>query len=77
VFSHWARELLIRAFIPRRSLDYQDYVLLEVPGGDTPLTEPITPPVAELSARLHLIEESRSWRLARWISRLGSPLRRR
>ena len=77
MFSRWGRELLIRAFIPRRSLDYQDYVLLEVPGGDTPLTEPVAPPVAELSARLNLIESSRSWRLARWISRLGSPFRRR
>ena len=77
VFSHWGQDLLVRAFIPRRSLDYQDYVLLEVPGGETPLTEPVSPPVAELSARLTLIESSRSWRLARWISRLGRPLRRR
>jgi hypothetical protein len=77
VFSHWGKDLLIRAFIPRRSLDYQDYVLLEVPGGDSPRTEPVPPAVAELSARLNLIESSRSWRLARWISRLGRPLRRR
>jgi len=48
-----------------------------VPGGETPLTEPVAPPVAELSARLSLIESSRSWRLARWIGRLGRPLRRR
>jgi len=77
VFSRWGQDLLIRALIPRRSLDYQDYVLLEVPGGETPVTEPVSPPVAELSARLTLIEGSRSWRLARWISGLGRPLRRR
>jgi hypothetical protein len=48
-----------------------------VPSGATPLTEPVAPPVAELSSRLTLIESSRSWRLARWISRVGRPLRRR
>jgi hypothetical protein len=77
VFSHWGRELRIRAFIPRRSLEYQDYVLLEVPGDDSPPTEPVAPRVEELSARLAAIEHSRSWRLAQWISRAGRPLRRR
>lgn len=77
VFSHWGRELLIRAFIPRRSLDYQDYVLLEVPDDDTVRTEPVAPPIAELSARLAAIENSRSWLLARGISRAGRQLRRR
>jgi SAM-dependent methyltransferase len=77
VFSHWGRDLLIRAFIPRRSLDYQDYVLLEVAGDGGPLTEPVAPATAALAARLTAIEGSRSWRLASWISRVGRPLRRR
>jgi SAM-dependent methyltransferase len=77
VFSRWGRHLLIRAYIPRRSLDYQDYVLLEVPGDAGPLTEPVAPAIEELTTRLATIERSRSWRLARWISRVGRPFRRR
>jgi SAM-dependent methyltransferase len=77
VFSRWGRELTIRAFIPRRSLDFQDYVLLERPTPDRPPTQPLVPPVAALSDRLAMIEQSRSWRLARLISRMGRPFRRR
>jgi SAM-dependent methyltransferase len=76
VFARWGRELTIRAFIPRRSLDYQDYVLLERPMPDRPPIQPLAPAVAALSERLALIEHSRSWRLARFLSRLGRPFRR-
>jgi SAM-dependent methyltransferase len=40
-------------------------------------TQPLVPPVAALSDRLAMIEQSRSWRLARLISRMGRPFRRR
>lgn len=77
VFARWGRELTIRAFIPRRSLDYQDYVLMEKPPVDSAHTAPLVPPVAELSDQLAAIERSRSWRLARGLSRIARPLRRR
>lgn len=77
VFARWGRDLTIRAFIPRRSLDYQDYVLLERPPADRSPDPPLVPPVAALSDELTAIEQSRSWRLARLMSRLARPLRRR
>lgn len=55
VFAHWSRWFAIRAYIPRGSLDYQDFVLLE----RLPDTEarPTLPPLAypkheELAANL-------------------------
>ena len=79
VFAHWGRDLTIRAFLPRRNLDFQDYVLLERPPVDRPVDTPLVPPVADLEARLTAMEQSRSWRLARVLSRIirPGPTRRR
>ena len=36
IFEHWARWFTVAAFLPRRSMDYQDFVLLHRPEGDGP-----------------------------------------
>ncbi|MBV9402900.1 MAG: class I SAM-dependent methyltransferase [Candidatus Eremiobacteraeota bacterium] len=47
IFSHWSRWFRIRGYVPRGSLEYQDFVLLErlpdgyaIPGPFSPLTSP-------------------------------------
>ena len=36
VFEHWARWFNVAAFLPKRSMAYQDFVLLQRPEGDDP-----------------------------------------
>ena len=36
IFEHWSRWFTVAAFLPRRSMDYQDFVLLHRPEGDGP-----------------------------------------
>ena len=42
VFEHWSRFFTIKAYVPRGSLDFQDFVLLERPAHD--LAEPVGRP---------------------------------
>jgi SAM-dependent methyltransferase len=42
VFEHWSRLFTIKAYVPRGSLDFQDFILLERPAHD--LAEPVGRP---------------------------------
>ncbi|HVM06647.1 MAG TPA: methyltransferase domain-containing protein [Acidimicrobiales bacterium] len=47
VLEHWSRFFTVRAYVPQRSLGFQDVVLLERPPADVP----IAPPRASIAAR--------------------------
>ena len=53
VFDHWSRWFTIKAYVPRGSLGFQDFVLLERPPADQPVlpeNRPTTRPLAEAAA---------------------------
>lgn len=50
VFTHWSRWFRIRAYVPRGSLGYQDFVLLERLPDDYPPSKPLSPSAARFEA---------------------------
>ena len=43
VFAHWGRLFEVRAYLPRRGLDFQDYVVLERPAGEATRSGVVAP----------------------------------
>ena len=50
VLEHWSRFFTVRAYVPRGSLGFQDFVLLERPPGDVPIAPPAPPRRARVGA---------------------------
>ena len=50
VFAHWGRLFEVRAYLPRRGLDFQDYVVLERPPGDELRPQVVAPRPASRAA---------------------------
>jgi SAM-dependent methyltransferase len=50
VFAHWGQYFRVRSYMPRRGLDYQDYILLERMAPDAGFVPPLVPRSASVPA---------------------------